>query len=270
MLIFSSFISAEKDDSLEDLYRRAISLWQSSGGRNFQSFHTLAQQLEERFNDAKNNVLEMIGALEEGILVMERYMFEQDQGKEDPKRDSILSEVYIVYVMALLKLTAEECLSLANVPHALLIGADTVTEPSTKVCTENADNSAQNAATLDDTNQKAEQSLNALNANSVHEQKPKEFVAELFESFASTFDKKLLENLEYRVPQLVGKLAQQLLSSTKKNKKHQHAMDAGCGTGLAGCYLRPLVENSLVGVDASQKMLDITEKCTIKVGCGLE
>jgi len=47
-------------------------------------------------------------------------------------------------------------------------------------------------------------------------------------------------------------------------------LDAGCGTGLAGRYLKPLVEDIMIGVDASQKMLDIAEKCTTKKGCGLK
>mmetsp|Transcript_25141 Transcript_25141/g.73740 ORF Transcript_25141/g.73740 Transcript_25141/m.73740 type:complete len:238 (-) Transcript_25141:164-877(-) len=51
--------------------------------------------------------------------------------------------------------------------------------------------------------------------------------------------------------------------------KFRAALDAGCGTGLAGRYLRPLVAGPIVGVDASRKMLDVAEKCTRTSGCGL-
>lgn len=46
-------------------------------------------------------------------------------------------------------------------------------------------------------------------------------------------------------------------------------LDAGCGTGLTGRFLRPLVEDFMVGVDASSKMLSVASKCTIKNGCGV-
>ena len=35
------------------------------------------------------------------------------------------------------------------------------------------------------------------------------------------------------------------------------ALDAGCGTGLAGPHLRPLVAGALIGVDISPKMLEL-------------
>jgi predicted TPR repeat methyltransferase len=97
----------------------------------------------------------------------------------------------------------------------------------------------------------------------VHKRKPKEFVAELFDSFAESFDEKLVIDLGYKVPQIIGEAAKQLGSH------YRNVLDAGCGTGLAGRFLKPLVTNSMVGVDASQKMLDIASKCTIYKGCGL-
>jgi predicted TPR repeat methyltransferase len=38
---------------------------------------------------------------------------------------------------------------------------------------------------------------------------------------------------------------------------------------LAGRFLRPLVKGPMIGVDASQKMLDIAAKCTTSSGCGI-
>mmetsp|Transcript_22547 Transcript_22547/g.40107 ORF Transcript_22547/g.40107 Transcript_22547/m.40107 type:complete len:231 (+) Transcript_22547:233-925(+) len=48
------------------------------------------------------------------------------------------------------------------------------------------------------------------------------------------------------------------------------ALDAGCGTGLAGRFLRPLLDGPLVGVDLSKKMLELAAGCTITKGCGLK
>jgi predicted TPR repeat methyltransferase len=86
----------------------------------------------------------------------------------------------------------------------------------------------------------------------------------------------------------VGDLAQQLLPLTRQNKKdeddsmqnnehysYQAVLDAGCGTGLTGRRLRPLIAAAdddggvLIGVDASRKMLDIAASCTLSTGCGL-
>ena len=52
-------------------------------------------------------------------------------------------------------------------------------------------------------------------------------------------------------------------SVLKLGTEFENVLDAGCGTGLAGRFLNPLVQNVMVGVDASQKMLDIAEKCTV-------
>lgn len=85
----------------------------------------------------------------------------------------------------------------------------------------------------------------------------------LFDSFADHFDE-TLSNLQYQVPRLVGEL------SSKLETSYKNALDAGCGTGLAGRYLRPLVRSKLVGVDASEKMLHLAQACTRQFGCGLD
>lgn len=101
--------------------------------------------------------------------------------------------------------------------------------------------------------------------DTAHKRKPKEFVAELFDSFADSFDDKLLKNLQYKVPSLIGIVAQSLSS------QYHAILDAGCGTGLAGRFLRPLVipqQGIMVGVDASSKMLQKAAQCTRSFGCG--
>lgn len=233
----------------EELFRLAVHQWQSSGTRNYQSFNTLADKLHEIFEstNTKRNKLEVVGAMEESILVLERFIFEEQQGRQDSDRDKILSKLYTVYALALSHLTPDECLDLAMDPHTLLIGAEETIQqrkktkiqdpPSNKLCLENADNSARNAATLDATNTLAEELLKTLNAGNIHERKPMEFVAELFDAFAENFDEKLLDNLQYRVPQLIGTLTRDLLSKDRSKSKFQNALDAGCGTGTLKCIL---------------------------------
>ena len=77
------------------------------------------------------------------------------------------------------------------------------------------------------------------------------FVTETFDDFSEDFDKKLAE-LNYRAPELIGALITKTLGDAKGGLQ---VLDAGCGTGLAGPYLRPYAEQ-LIGVDLSQKMLD--------------
>ena len=84
----------------------------------------------------------------------------------------------------------------------------------------------------------------------------------------NTFDEKL-GALGYKVPKLVGEAASEILERSGRSSFH-FALDAGCGTGLAGCFLRPLVNGPLVGVDHSKKMLELASKCTTEHGCGLK
>lgn len=260
------------EESVEDLYRRVIREWHSQ--RNWKPWEIYANVLLERFENSKNikdsksQTLEIVGGLEEGILAIEKATL---GAGEDAQRDAAISNLYFVYGKALNELSDDECHALALDPHTLLIGAETVSQesaPSAFLCKENAENALRNSITLDATNADAElllQSITGLDGSSVHERKPKEFVAELFDSFADTFDEKLVNGLGYKVPEMVGSVAKEL--GTFKS-----VLDAGCGTGLAGRFLRPLIETNgiMVGVDASQKMLNVAKKCTTQKGCGLK
>lgn len=77
-----------------------------------------------------------------------------------------------------------------------------------------------------------------------------DYVSETFDGFADSFDA-VLTNLEYKAPQLIGKLAHESLGAPQADRK---VLDAGCGTGLAGPLLRPFA-NELIGVDLSAGML---------------
>jgi predicted TPR repeat methyltransferase len=76
------------------------------------------------------------------------------------------------------------------------------------------------------------------------------FVRETFDGFAASFDG-VLKRLDYKAPFLVRDALERVELDTNTCR----LLDAGCGTGLSGALVRPLVKH-LVGVDLSPKMLD--------------
>jgi predicted TPR repeat methyltransferase len=78
---------------------------------------------------------------------------------------------------------------------------------------------------------------------------------EYFDSFAESFDAKLIGVLGYDVPE---KICSAVREVTPANHKYE-AVDVGCGTGLCAPLLRPFSEQ-LIGVDLSPKMLEQAAK----------
>lgn len=77
---------------------------------------------------------------------------------------------------------------------------------------------------------------------------PRQYVEALFDGYAAQFDQHVVQALGYDAPQvLTRRLAAQ-------GRRWQHALDLGCGTGLAGPLLRPLA-GRVTGVDLSAGML---------------
>jgi predicted TPR repeat methyltransferase len=76
------------------------------------------------------------------------------------------------------------------------------------------------------------------------------YIADLFDRFADSFDDKLVGWLDYRGPQQVAALAAAALGGLPASR----AVDLGCGTGLAGVEVRPLVRR-LDGIDLSPRMV---------------
>ena len=78
---------------------------------------------------------------------------------------------------------------------------------------------------------------------------PAIYVEPLFDDYAETFDRHVVEGLRYQ--------AHTVLAGTLTTLGHAHfrsALDLGCGTGLCGTLLRTFVDD-LEGVDLSPKML---------------
>lgn len=81
---------------------------------------------------------------------------------------------------------------------------------------------------------------------------PKGYVAALFDDVASRFDQHLVDELEYRVPEVLAGMVKPLPSPAR-------VLDLGCGTGLVGAALAgPGIE--VVGVDLSPRMLELAQK----------
>lgn len=78
---------------------------------------------------------------------------------------------------------------------------------------------------------------------------PVAYVEAHFDAFADGFDNKLVNLLGYRVPERMADLVRRHRTS------FAHALDLGCGTGLAGKHLKPLA-HTLDGVDLSARMLE--------------
>jgi predicted TPR repeat methyltransferase len=94
----------------------------------------------------------------------------------------------------------------------------------------------------------------ALSGDSTPNRASREYVEAVFDVFADSFNDSL-RRLDYHTPEQVGQLLQQQLGESQSWR----VLDAGCGTGLVGPFLRPLAVH-LVGVDLSSKMLEHAEQ----------
>ena len=80
-----------------------------------------------------------------------------------------------------------------------------------------------------------------------------EYIQEIFDIFAADFDK-VLHDLEYQTPQIMACFLNEIYG--KDSHLRLHILDAGCGTGLCGKFLKPYAGFlRLDGVDLSQGML---------------
>ncbi|PPR10814.1 MAG: Ubiquinone biosynthesis O-methyltransferase [Alphaproteobacteria bacterium MarineAlpha11_Bin1] len=77
------------------------------------------------------------------------------------------------------------------------------------------------------------------------------YVRETFDHFAEDFDQQLLEDLEYKAPELIYGLFKRLPLATSDDL---HILDAGCGTGLSGIDFKSH-SAILTGIDLSPEML---------------
>ncbi|MCQ2913978.1 MAG: methyltransferase domain-containing protein [Alphaproteobacteria bacterium] len=85
----------------------------------------------------------------------------------------------------------------------------------------------------------------------------KEYVKELFDAFAESFDG-VLKELEYKAPYEIAKAAMPYL-----NKKTT-VLDLGCGTGLCGREILKIQKpKKLIGIDLSSNMIEKAKKFNV-------
>lgn len=95
----------------------------------------------------------------------------------------------------------------------------------------------------------AQHQLNALEGKTT-ERAPAEYVRDLFDNYADTFESHLVEKLDYHMPQLIS----DTLRHSIGDRQGLVVLDLGCGTGLMGEMMRD-ISGRLVGVDISPKMV---------------
>jgi len=107
---------------------------------------------------------------------------------------------------------------------------------------------------IDPDNESAKMLHASLSGENVPARASDDYVRNVFDNSAAVFDTHL-EALDYRAPQLAERLVEEYYPSAASLS----VLDAGCGTGLCGSFLKR-VSGHLKGVDLSSKMIALAEK----------
>ena len=94
--------------------------------------------------------------------------------------------------------------------------------------------------------------LSILGADETPAQSPAEYVKDLFDGYAETFDNQLVTDLQYKTPSHLFNIVSRHTDIPSGGLK---IIDLGCGTGLCGPLFRDMA-SYLVGVDLSPKMIE--------------
>jgi predicted TPR repeat methyltransferase len=84
---------------------------------------------------------------------------------------------------------------------------------------------------------------------------PPGYVRSLFDQYAPKFEKALVDDLGYRGPALLFKAVLAVRAAARRPALFRHAIDLGCGTGLAARTFAREVDR-FTGIDLSPRMLD--------------
>jgi predicted TPR repeat methyltransferase len=85
---------------------------------------------------------------------------------------------------------------------------------------------------------------------------PDAYVTTLFDGLAPRFERHLVQDLGYRIPDALAQLVRPRLESMRQAGERARAIDLGCGTGLVGVALAS-AGAEITGVDLSPRMLEI-------------
>jgi len=84
---------------------------------------------------------------------------------------------------------------------------------------------------------------------------PEGYVRTLFDQYAPKFEKALVDDLGYRGPALLFKAVLAARQAVRKPAFFKHAIDLGCGTGLAAAAFASEVDH-FIGIDLSPRMIE--------------
>lgn len=112
------------------------------------------------------------------------------------------------------------------------------------------------ALELQPDNENLRYNINAIKQDKRLDAAPTNYVRNLFDAYANSFEQHIRESLDYQIPEFLFVALGCVLSLQEKSYS---IADLGCGTGLAGELFAPYA-NHLVGVDLSAKMLEVAKK----------
>ncbi len=109
------------------------------------------------------------------------------------------------------------------------------------------------AIELDSSINKARSRLSILKRQFQDSEVPIEIIEEDADSLAKTYEKMMLEQMQYSAPEKLSEVISSLIDDKDQELK---CLDLGCGTGLTGAFLKEKINlSNLVGVDISKKAL---------------
>ncbi len=109
------------------------------------------------------------------------------------------------------------------------------------------------ALAIEPSNEEINYIIDALKNDITPARAPNAYLKNLFNHYASYYDKHLTHYLDYTVPQ---QLAQLLFEALASEREQWLVIDLGCGTGLSGEAFKPFAAQ-LIGIDISDKMIEI-------------
>jgi len=88
---------------------------------------------------------------------------------------------------------------------------------------------------------------------------PDTYVKEIFDNYSEHYEKSLVVELEYAVPEKIKHI---IMTGDRLKKSFHHGLDLGCGTGLSGEAFYEMTER-LDGIDLAPKMVEIAHEKNI-------
>jgi len=115
------------------------------------------------------------------------------------------------------------------------------------------------AQELDPENPQIKHMVAALGIEEAPEIADKEYIKNLYDGYANSYDSHLSVTLKSQTPQLVY---DKTIEYAGNNNTHKKILDLGCGTGICGELFKPHAD-TLIGIDLSEKMIKQAQKKNI-------